>query len=204
MAGDKGALVFIDTTGLRRIAARLQALSPAKQEQVRKRAIASMRRGLKAETARQVSAHQLNLSARAISPYIKVKVGKAGELDYVAVYASDARLPLSAYKPRVNRQTGVTATTWRDSGQKRYPHAFKRRDGKPGIWQRIPDTAGNTRSGLVDRLPIVQRKGPSLDRALQPNRHGGDHGRAAVVSYLLDFGQQKLHVEMQRLLQYEG
>lgn len=191
--------VFLNTSGLRRVTARIERLSPANLAKVQQRAVSSMRRSLKAEAARAVSEVQLNLSARAIAPYIEVKDGKAGGIDYVSVTASKARLPLSAYKPKFSKRAGSTVVTWKDSAPVVMPHAFRR--GREA-WQRIPDPRAATASGLVGRLPIVLRKGPSLKRALEkvgPSQN--DHGREEVVNRLMEFGRAKLAAEIQRLLQ---
>lgn len=203
MAG-KGSRVNFDTSGLRRIAARIENLSAQNLEKVRARAVSSMVRSVKAETARQVSEVQLNLSVRAISPHILVRTGKAGDTDYVSVFASTARLPLSAFKPSISKSRGVTVKTWRDSPPLRLPHGFAR--GKE-VWQRAPYRGQKGQSaapsGLVQRLPIVMRKGPSLKRALQPTGPSQEsHGRERVVEHLMRFGQAKLAAEIQRLLRY--
>lgn len=195
----KGAQVQVDTTGLRRAIARLQGLSAKKVEQVTKRSRSTLARRLRAEAARQVAKHQLNLSARQVSPYIQVKQGSTSSLDYVAVTASAERLPLRAYKAKISKRAGVTVQTWRDQPVQRLPHAFGRgRDA----WQRIPATAGyeSGPSGLVHRLPIVQRKGPSLRRALQDTGRGGAHNRQQVVDNLNAFARQVLAAEIERLL----
>jgi hypothetical protein len=195
----KGAKVFVDTTGIRRAVQRLDRFSTKRMEQIRQRSIGTVRRRLRAEAAREISEHQLNLSPRQISPYINVKAGKAGGMDYVAVTASDQRLPLRLFKARYSKKSGVTVQTWRDAPPVRLPHAFKRGNE---FWQRIPAGPGQERgpSGLVHRLPIVQRKGPSLKRTLQPTRHGGAHKLQTVVDNLSRFARDCLADEIQRHL----
>lgn len=195
----KGALVHVDVTGLRTAIARLKGYSSKKVESAKKKATASLRRQLRAEAARQVSEHQLNLSARQISPYVNVKSSSTAAGDFVAVTASNERVPLRAFKPRFNKRTGVTVQTWRDAPVIRLPHAFARgRDA----WQRIPATAGfeSGPSGLVHRLPIVQRKGPSMRRTLQNTTKGGAHQRQKVVDNLSNFARKTLAAEIQRQL----
>lgn len=193
--------VRVDTSGLQRIAARITATGK-KVDQAKKRAQATLVRRLKAETAREVSRVQLNLSPTAISPHILVNQGTVDGNAYVAVSAAKKRLPLSAFKARITKKTGATVTTWRDSAPYALPHGFRR--GKE-VWQRAPykGQKGQTRTplGLVQRLPIVMRKGPSLKRALQkvgPSQN--DHGREEVVAHLVEYGQSVLAAEIQRLL----
>lgn len=191
--------VVVETTGLRKVIARLQGFSEKKIKQVTERSRATLARRLRAEAARQVSEHQLNLSPRQISPYINVQQGQTTALDYVAVTASPERLPLRAFRARFSKRSGVTVQTWRDAPAIRLPHAFARgRDA----WQRIPAVAGyeSGPSGLVHRLPIVQRKGPSMRRTLQNSTKGGAHQRQQVVDNLNQFARQTLAAEIQRLL----
>lgn len=192
--------VTLDTSGLKRITERIARLSPKEMEKLRKRANASVARAMKAEAARAISEIELNLSPRQISRYLQTKLGHAGDVDYVSVFASDTRLPLTAFKPRFSKSSGVSVTTWRDSPAYVLPHGFRRNRNQ--VWQRIP---GKGPSGLVGRLPIVQRKGPSLKRALQktgPQKAWKDHGRQQVVDRIKAFGQEKLASEIRRLLTY--
>lgn len=168
----KGARVTVDTTALRRAALRVEQYGSRKLRQVTSRAKSTLTRRLRAETARQVAEHQLNLTPRQISPHIQVRHGSTSDADYVSVTASARRLPLSDYKPRVSKGRGATVTTWLDMPPLRLPHAFQHGGSRarPRIFQRIPSRyPGDVGpSGLVHRLPIVQRKGPSLRRTLQP------------------------------------
>ena len=168
--------------------------------QVRERAITSTLRGIVPEAARKISSDVLNLAPRQISPYVSARVSKANTS--IVVGASKQRLPLLAFKPRVSARDGVTVTTWKDRGAQVLPHAFKRKDGKPGIWQRIPYTGakfggsaqtGGSFSGLVSRLPIVERKGPSMHRIFQA-RHGD------IVPALTIYAQARLATEVQRMM----
>lgn len=172
--------------------------------EVRKRALASMVRGVIPEAARLISADILNLSPRQISPYLSASAAKSD--NSIRVGASRERLPLQAFKPRVSAAGGVTVTTWKDRGSQQMPHAFKRPDGKPGIWQRVPwagqkGQGGNpgTPSGLVQRLPIVQRKGPSMHRIFQGrNTPTGGHGD--ILPRLTVYAQARLAEEVARMM----
>lgn len=196
----KGSLVNIDTTGLRRIAQRV-ANTSKRAEVVRKRALVTLSRRLKAETARQVSDLQLNLSARQVSPYINVKIGSADGMDYISVTASNVRLPIKAFKPRIVPKHGLVVLFWRGEAPSEMPHAF-RLNGD--WWERVPYRSGlgalPTPSGLVDRLPITRRVGPSLKRALQPvGRWPTAPHRDEIVEYLKEFGMDVLRAELTRL-----
>lgn len=201
MALPKGARVVIDVSGLRRAAAQIRGVPDRKVKQAVQRTRATLARSLRAEAARQVSEKQLNLSARTISPYIRVDQGTAAGFDYVAVTASNTRLPLQAFRPKVSKTSGVTVTTWLDSPAKRLPHAY---GYKGGVWQRTPARNGmpSGPSGLVHRTPVVQRKGPSLRRTLQPAGPGrlAAHRRDDVVAELLSFGRNVLSREIERQL----
>lgn len=196
---DVGSLVNFDLGGLRRAAARLDKFSTKKIAQLKKRAIVSMSRALKAEAAREVSDKQLNLRPGQIAPYIQVKIAD----DYVSVYASKKRLPLSAYKAKFSKKNGATVTTWKDAAPLVLPHGFKR--GRE-VWQRVPyhGQPGQyaTKLGLVPRLPIVLRKGPSLAHTLRRGGSKNDHRREEVVAHLTQFGRKKLSDEIARLLSY--
>ena len=148
-----------------------------------------------------MSTLQLNLSARQISPYIHTKAGSAGSMDYVSVYASDTRLPLRAFKPRRNGRKGIAVQFWRDEAPRAMPHAFLLRGD---WWQRVPFREGlgalRAPSGLVDRLPITLRVGPSLKRALQPvGQFPAAPHRDEVVEALKSYGQEVLRAELARL-----
>ena len=172
--------------------------------QVRDRALASMVRGLKPEAARLISADILNLSPRQISPYLSANAVKSD--NSIRVGASRQRLPLQAFKPRVSATGGVSVTTWKDRGPQQMTHAFKRPDGKAGIWQRVPwagqkGQGGNpgTASGLVHRLPIVERKGPSMHRIFQGrNTPTGGHGD--ILPRLTVYAQARLAEEVARMM----
>ena len=170
---------------------------------VRERALASMVRGLKPEAARLISADILNLSARQISPYLSANAAKSD--NSIRIGASRQRLPLQAFKPSASA-SGVSVTTWKDRGPQRHPHAFKRPDGKAGIWQRVPwagqkGQGGNpgSPSGLVQRLPIVERKGPSMHRIFQGrNTPTGGHGD--ILPRLTVYAQARLAEEVARMM----
>lgn len=185
------------------IAKRLEFIQRQVPE-VRERALASMVRGLIPEAARLISADILNLSPRQISPYLSAGAAKAD--NSIRIGASRERLPLQAFKPRVSAAGGVTVTTWKDRGAQALPHAFRRPDGKPGIWQRVPwagqkGQGGNpgTASGLVHRLPIVQRKGPSMHRIfVGRNTPTGGHGD--ILPRLTVYAQARLAEEVARMM----
>lgn len=172
--------------------------------QARDRALASMVRGLKPEAARLISADILNLSPRQISPYLSANAVKSD--NSIRVGASRQRLPLQAFKPRVSATGGVTVTTWKDRGPQQQPHAFKRPDGKSGIWQRVP-WAGQkgqggkpgSASGLVQRLPIVERKGPSMHRIFQ-GRDTPTGGHGDILPRLTVYAQARLAEEVARMM----
>ncbi len=167
-----------------------------KIDQVMARAKATVIRRVGPEASRLISGEILNLTARKVSPHIRVSsntVKGAGE--YIVVSANKTRLPLADFTPRFSKREGVTVTTWRDQGPKQYPRAFKRRD-KKGVWQRIP--ASRKSDALVARLPIAERKGPSMHRIFQFNGPYAGHGD--IRPQLTAFIQTRLTQEITRLL----
>lgn len=181
--------------GIARHAARATRAASA-LERVTSRAISTVERRIGPEAAREISRSILNLPASKVSRHIKVSRSKAGGEDYITVSASRTRLPLEDFKPSFTAQ-GVSVRTWKDAPALRLPHAFRRKD-KPGAWQRIPLRGG----GLVSRLPIVKRKGPSLHRVfIQRGRFAG-HGD--IAGHLSQFTRTTLAVEIARLLRVEA
>lgn len=215
-AGDllmaRGSRVDFSMGGAARHAARLGA-AQKRARAVADRAVSTLVRRLKPEAARLVAGRVLNLSARAVSQNLNVARRKAQDGDYVTVSATKTRLPLIAFTPRFSKREGVTVTTWRDKGPQQLPHAFRRRD-KPGVWQRVPysgskwqpreggrvqfQSRGGTDSGLVDRLPIVQRKGPSMHRVFEYAGRYAGHGD--IRPQLSSFVQSTLTTEIARLI----
>ena len=168
-----------------------------KIEQVMARSKATVMRRVGPEAARLISAEVLNLTSRRISPHIHVTANTVkGVGEYIVVNASRTRLPLSDFTPRFSKREGVTVTTWREQGPKQYARAFKRRDGKKGVWQRVP--ASRKSDALVARLPITERKGPSLHRVFQFNGPYAGHGD--IRPQLTAFIQSRLSQEITRLL----
>lgn len=205
------ARVTFHTKGLAKHAARLQK-APDRARQVLTRAVSTVQRRLGPEAARAVSEEVLNLSPRKVRPHISVERRDAGGQEYLSLMASRIRLPLLEFTPRFSRTDGVTVTTWRDRGPQHLPHAFRRRD-KTGVWERIPaknvgkfrpagrsraDQTAETASGLVARLPIVQRKGPSLHRVFQNSGPRASH--VDLRPRLSSFVEQLLSREIARQL----
>lgn len=206
----RASLTF-DSTGFLRGAKRLEKV-PARVKQIRQRAAATLQRRLGPETTRALSEEVFNVSPRRLRPHIHVTRHKLKDGEYLSVQASRLRLPLIAFSPQVSRTEGVTVTTWREGGAKRLPHAFRRKDS-PGIWQRIPaknvgkfrpggrsraDQTAETASGLVARLPIVERKGPSLHRAFVFGGPRTTH--TDVRPRLSQFAREVLSAEIARQL----
>lgn len=196
----KGGITF-DVSGLRRAATRVSDVAK-KSEQARKLATASLRSQMAGEAARVISTVQLNLPAALVKKHLSVSTGHTNAGDYISVSAANRRLPLTDFKPRIG-SNGVTVTTFKSRGPQRLPHAFLH-NGK--IKQRIPaKSAGNKYesgpSGLVWRLPLTDRVGPSLARALSPiYRYAADPYAERVREHLRAFSQTVLQNEIQRIL----
>lgn len=195
--------ISIDVSGLRRAATRVSDVVK-KSEQARKLATASLRRQMAGEAARVISTVQLNLPEAVIRKHLGVHTSSTDGGDHVIVSAANRRLPLMDFKPHIGRN-GVTVTTFKSRGPQRLPHAFWH-NGK--IKQRIPATSAANRykyeygpSGLVWRLPLTDRVGPSLARALSPiYRYAADPYAERVREHLRAYSQTVLHKEIQRLL----
>jgi hypothetical protein len=175
-----------------------QLAGPA-AERVKKRTLATLQRRLRSEAARLLSEDVLNLTARQISPFLSTQLSTG---DTLMLRGSTQRLPLSAFKPRPGPK-GVIATLWRDSGPRVFEHTFIPKGGKQ-VWQRVPWSGQKGQgkraapSGLVQRTPIVVRKGPSFSRAVLSKKHGD------IYPPLMQFAQSVLSEEIARLLKVEG
>jgi hypothetical protein len=190
----------IDTSGLRRAATRARSL-PARVADARKKAVVSLQRRLRTEAARKISEVQLNVAPRSLAPLLSVTASSAGkDADYVSVNASTRRIPIALFRPRVSKRNGVTVTIWHHRGPQHWQHAFRHAGA---IKQRIP-AKGSMKSGpsgLVHRLPLTNRVGPSLARTLRPIRgYATDFGRDQVVAHLTDVGQSILAAEIRRII----
>lgn len=198
------------SAGFTRVAAHARTLVQG-AALARQRTIGTLVRRVGTETVRTISGEILNLPQNKVRPAISVRSEQASDNAAVVVSASKQRLPLTDYKPHVSK-SGVTVTTWRDSPPLVLPHAFVRRD-KPGIWQRVPFTgakfgggaqSGGGKFGLVDRLPIVQRKGPSMHRVFVTESGGRERAHGDVAARLKEVARETLHKEIERLTARRG
>lgn len=180
--------------GLQRAAGRVKRIQ-TQMQQIEARALTTVTRRIGTEATRLIAAEALNLPQARVRQHLKVEKRMVGGASYISVQANKVRLPLILYTPRFNRTAGVTVTTWRDQGPQRMPHAFKRRD-RPGVWQRVPLRKGG--ADLVPRLPVVERKGPSLHRVFETRGRAAGHGN--VIPKLSTFVEQILSLEIARLL----
>lgn len=161
--------------------------------QLPKRAAANIARRIKPEAARQIAAQVLNLPASRITTAIRSSVRDSAGESFVTLSANKVRPPLSDFRGTFSN-TGYTVTTWRKAGAKRFPHAFARPDAR-GVWQRVPGAGGK----LVPRLPIAQRKGPSIHRVFITR--GRFAGRSDITPSLSAFVQLQLTREIVKILQ---
>lgn len=187
--------VNLDLSAIRRCVARVNAVKKTALKAQRLARVGVVR-GLRPEAARVISSVQLNLPPRQIARYLTAHLND----DTVSLSASRDRLPLMDFRPAIGRD-GVRVMTFRSRGVQHLPHAFLHK-GK--IKQRIPAKGRNFDSGpsgLVWRLPIVNRAGPSLARTLRPDgRHGADPMAGEVVKRLAVFARATLARELGRLL----
>jgi hypothetical protein len=201
------ANVTLDVSGVIRQAATLRTLKDREIAQVQTRVVSGLKRRIVPEAARLTSDGILNLTPRQISPYLFVETFADG----IRLRGKSQRLPVSAFKPTWGGPTsaGVTVTFWRDAGPLTLVHTFIRK-GTKGVWQRVPGKRSKTQrvgvgrdssrqvvrpaTGLVSRLPIVQRKGPSFARAIFERKHGD------IYPDLIEFSQTFVRDEADRLV----
>lgn len=199
--------VNIDVGALTLLATRLRGLSQKQIPQVKTRAVATLKRRIIAEAARQISEKILNLPPRVVSGYLSVQSNE----NSVSLTGKNSRPPISAFKPSWggNASAGVIATIWRDQGAVTLAHTFLR-PGSKEVWQRAPTSRSKTQrvgtgrdssrqvvktaGALVGRLPIVMRKGPAMARAVYERKHGD------IYPDLIEFSQTILAAEIARLV----
>lgn len=196
--------IIVEVGRLARSRQLLDGLSDKQLARATKRAVSTLTRRMVPEASRLLSEDVLNLRPRQISSYLDASVSG----DTITLRGSKSRLPLSAFGARWGGRTtaGAEAVLWRDGGARTFVHTFKIRGSKQ-IWQRVPYSGqaksasskikrglGGSAGGLVNRLPIVVRKGPSFSRAVTSKRHGD------IYPPLLSFARTFVVSEMQRQL----
>lgn len=147
----------VSLNGLQSAGDRLKA-TPKQLSRAEIRAIKKTIRGSKATSAKLIRQHYA-LKSSEIKSRISSKDPDAGQKTARGhLYFSDYAIPLELYgNPRQGRR-GVSVTVEKVKGRQLFKHAFFRKDGKEGIWKRVP--AGNGQ--LVNRTPIRRLWGPSL------------------------------------------
>jgi hypothetical protein len=196
------AKVSINVDSIVRKANALNDLATKQLDQLKQRVVASLRRRIIPEAARQASAEIFSLNSRQISPYLTVQTTANG----ITLAGSSTRLPVSAFKPTWGGPSspGVVVTFWRDQGPITLAHTFKRKGSKE-VWMRVPGARSKTTrvgtgrdssrvvtksaSGLVGRLPIVVRKGPAFARGIYEKKHGDIY--PALAEFAMTFVQDE-------------
>ena len=185
-----------DLRGLVRQAARLGKLTPQVLAQVEQRTMSTLARRLPVEASRLASEQIVNLPRAIVRKGLSARAsGPAGERA-VVLTGSRTRIPLSKFGGRYGgrRTPGATAQPYRDGGRVTYKSSFaiKGRGIRGGIWTRLPKHAP-TKPGIDRNRFIIQRKGPSISRAILDRKHGD------IIPALSDFAGTVLSSEAQRL-----
>ncbi len=182
----------VDTSGLTRVVDRLSRLDAAALGRVEQRLLVTLGRRLPAEASRLASAEILALSRARVRKGFGVSTSQSAQGPVVALTAETSRIPLREFGARYGgRKTpGATATVYRDRGVQTFQGTFaiKGRGVQGGIFQRVPESA---------HLPIVERAGASIFRAVADRRHGD------IIDDLTNMAGELLQAEAQRLLRVE-
>lgn len=187
-----------DFRGLARQAARLGELSAPNIAQVQQRTLSTLARRLPVEASRLAADQIINLPRSLVRKGLSAKVaGPAGER-YAVLQGSRARIALSLFggaRYVGRRAPGAVAKPYRNEPLRTYKSSFtiKGRGIRGGIWSRPPAVV----SVRSPRL-IIQRKGPSISRAILERKHGD------IIPALTEFGGRILRAEVERLLKVKG
>lgn len=198
MAGRRATASF-DFRGLARHAKRLGQLGPKAFAQVEQRTLSTLSRRLPVEASRLASEKILNLPRSLVRKGLSAYVaGPAGERA-VVLSGSRERIPLSKFGGAYyggRRTPGAVAQPYRDDAARTYASSFaiKGRGIRGGIWSRLPKNAVNNKNNIDRNRFIIQRKGPSISRAILERKHGD------IFPALSEVGSQVLRAEIARLL----
>ena len=154
--------VQVDRRQVRRVERMLQAV-PRGAGKVFSRAInktaTAARRKIVDAVAGELAVRKGELKKR------NVKLRKASYTRWAAaIQITGKRIPLARFQAKQTRR-GVSYRIRRTGGRKTIPHAFlAARHGLQHVWRRA---AGGGPSGLVGRMPISPRFGPSVPVAME-------------------------------------
>lgn len=181
-----------DLSGAARQVERLRKLDAAALRRVESRTTATLARRLPVEAATLASDKILALPRSKVRAGLGATTGGSPGAREVTLSGDRKRIPLREFGARYagRKSAGATATIYRDRGVQLFEGTFaiKGRGVKGGIFQRVPDAA---------RLPIVERAGPSVARAINEAKHGDIRPDLRAV------GGEVLATEAQRLLRAE-
>lgn len=190
MAGN--GTTTVDFSGLTRQADRLSKLDAAALARVEQRTLSTLSRRLPVEAARLASEQILALPRAKVRASLSAIQGGPSDARSVSLLGSRKRIGLKEFGAKYGgRKTpGATATIYRDRGVQLFEHSFaiKGRGVSGGIFQRIPNSA---------HLPITERSGASVYRAIADGKHGD------IKPDLRDMSVEVLRAEAQRLLRVE-
>jgi hypothetical protein len=187
----------IDLGSINRLSSRLAGLDARRTKQVVSRATVAVQRRWQVDAPRLVASEILNITPARLREYLSARVTTIGGDAAVVLSGLRKRIPLHLFTGARygGRNTeGAVVQVWRDSPAKIYARTFTigRRGVAGGIYQRAP------RGGVVDdlhgRLPIIQRSGPELWRAVTDGSHGD------VRPQLIETARKTFRAEIERLL----
>lgn len=188
----RNVAMTVDFSGLTRAVDRLSKLDAAALARVEQRTLSTLSRRLPVEAARLASEQILALPRAKVRSGLSAKQGGPADARSVSLLGTRTRTRLKEFGARYGgRKTpGATATIYRDRGVQLFEGSFaiKGQGAKGGIFQRVPDAA---------RLPIVERAGPSVYRAIADGKHGD------IKPDLREMSAEVLRTEAQRLLRVE-
>lgn len=189
----------IDTDALVRAVQYVEGFAGPRLEQLRKRAFGTLARRLPVLAASLIATEILNVRRVQVSRSLSARVSP----DAITLFGLAARIPLAEFNGAkwAQKAAGATVQTYRDEPPRLRPHVFaiKGRGVKGGLFMRVPEGTGvraagfSPATGLAWRTPIVERRGPSIYRAVVDQNHGD------IYPALVEEARQVLIKEVARL-----
>jgi hypothetical protein len=191
-----------DLGPIRRLSDRLASLEPRRTKKIIDRATIGVQRRWKVDAPKLIAAEILNITPSRLRDYLGTKVSTLDGFAAVTLTGLRKRIPLhlfSGARYAGPKSPGAVVQVWRDSPPKVYPRTFaiKGRGVAGGIFQRAPEFLAFTTEGdymLHGRLPLVQRKGPEVWRAVSEGKHGD------VRPQLIETARATFRAEIERLI----
>lgn len=191
-----------DVSALVRQAERLGTVTADRIAKVEQRTMSTVARRLPVEAARLASEKILNLPRAMVRKGLSARASGPAGARAVTLTGSRTRIPLSRFGGRYGgRKTpGAVAQPYRDEPARTYKSTFaiKGRGIRGGIWSRLPKGAGDNKGRIDPNRFIIQRKGPSISRAILQRKHGD------IIPALTEFAGDVMRRELTRQLRVKG